>query len=56
MKCFYMDKCISTQVLCLYNYGGSGGVGEIFLSGKQELVSFVATGMCELRYSVLVKG
>lgn len=56
MKCFYMDKCISTQVLCLYNYGGFGGVGEIFLSDKQELVSFVGTGMCELRYSVLVKG
>lgn len=49
MKCFYMDKCISTQVLCLYNYGGFGGVGEIFLSNKQELVSFVGTGMGELR-------
>lgn len=57
MKCFYMGKCISTQVLCLYNYGGFGGVGEIFLSDKQELVSFAGTGMCELRdNSVLVKG
>lgn len=31
-------------------------MGEIFLSDKQELVIFVGTSVCELRYSVLVKG